>query len=54
MLQMHNVNNYITNNHEITEVHRLVLPPCRGKLNARVISCTSFVAVDEAGSPSIW
>ena len=25
----------------------------RCKLNARVISCTSFVAVDEAGSPSV-
>ena len=50
---MHNVNNYITNNHEIAEC-----PSPRGatlqvQTNTRVISCTSFVAVDEAGSPNV-
>ena len=36
-----------------SNVHRLVLPPCRCKLYAHVITCALFVAVNEAGSPSL-
>ena len=46
MLQMHNVN--ITNAYMYNYI-----PPCRCKLYARVITCALFVAVDEAGSPSV-